>query len=374
MRLVDETRPVRIVFDSLSEMRLLAGESLRYRRQILALKQQFAGRNTTVLFLDDKTGNTGDSQLESLAHGVILLERVAPEFGAVRRRLEVVKLRGVDFLSGKHDFAIDRGGLRVFPRLAAAPGRTHYPREVLHSGVPALDAMLGGGIHRGTSTVLLGPAGTGKSSIAFQYARSAIKRGERVAWFAFDESLEVFAERNRNLGLELTPAQRDLLSIRQVDPAELSPGEFAAICRDQVERLDARVVVIDSLNGYLMAMPEERFLLLHMHELLTYLGQRGVSTFLPVTQHGLVGRMHAPVDMTYLSDCVLLLRFFEAGGRVRKAISVMKRRVGAHEDTIREFRTMATGIQVGEPLVGFRGVLTGTPEIDSAGLSHGGMK
>ena len=360
--MVDETKPLRIVFDSLSEMRLLAGDSLRYRRQILALKQQFAGREATVLFLDDGTAEGGDTQLESLAHGVIELERIAPAYGAVRRRLEVLKLRGVEFLTGKHDFTILRGGLQVFPRLVAASHRQPFKREVLSSGVPGLDAMLGGGLQRGTSTVLLGPAGTGKSSIASQYAEAALQRKERVVCFSFDETLEVFTARTRGLGLHLL--ESPLFDLRQVDPAELSPGQFAHTCREQVQRGDVRLLIIDSLNGYLMAMPEERFLVLHLHELLTFLGQQGVTTLLVLTQHGMVGKMDAPVDVTYLADTVLLLRFFEAEGRVRKAISVLKRRVGKHEDSIRELQISTRGVEIGEPLTHFRGILTGVPVVD----------
>ncbi len=362
LALVDDIRPLRIVFDSLSEMRLLAGESLRYRRQILALKQQFARRDATVLFLDDGTAEGGDTQLESLAHGVIELDRSALAYGAARRRLEVLKMRGVDFLTGKHDFTIVRGGLQVFPRLVAASHRTSFRREVLASGVPGLDAMLGGGLVRGTSTVCLGPAGTGKSSIASQYAATALQRKERVLCFSFDETLEVFNARTHGLGLHLT--DDPLFELRQVDPAELSPGEFAHACRENVERGDLRLLIIDSLNGYLMAMPEERFLVLHLHELLTYLGQQGVTTLLVLTQHGMVGKMDAPVDVTYLADTVLLLRFFEAEGRVRKALSVLKRRVGKHEDSIRELQISDRGVEIREPLTHFRGVLTGVPVVE----------
>jgi circadian clock protein KaiC len=360
--MVDRIVPTRIVFDSLSEMRLLAGESLRYRRQILALKQQFSGRNITILFLDDGTADTRDSQLESIAHGVIDLEKSVPEYGAVRRRLEVVKLRGVNFVTGKHDFVIKRQGLRIFPRLVASEHRVSFEREEVSCGVPALDKLLEGGLQRGTSTLLLGPAGVGKSSVAAQYMMAALKRGEHVACFSFDENLATFFTRAGNMGIPLPRNDPKAATFRQVDPAELSPGEFAHAVRSSVEDSNARVVVIDSLNGYLMAMPDERFLLIHMHELLTYLSQRGVVTILIVAQHGLVGTMQAPIDVTYLADTVLLFRFFEAAGQVRKALSVLKKRVGRHEDTIREFRVTEHGVEVGSPLSEFRGVLTGVPQ------------
>ena len=361
LAIVDESKPQRIIIDSLSEMRLLAGDSLRYRRQILALKQQFATRDATVILLDDGTADRSDSQLESLAHGVIELDRAAPAYGSARRRVEVLKLRGVDFLTGKHDFIIERGGLRVFPRLIAASHRKAFHDELLSSGRAGLDAMLGGGLKRGTSTVILGPAGTGKSTLASQYADAAIRRRDRVAWFSFDETLEVFLTRTRGQGLRLDDSEHFLL--RQVDPAELTPGEFAQTCRDQVELHDTKLLIIDSLNGYLMAMPEDRFLILHLHELLAYLGQQGVTTLLVLAQAGMVGRMESPVDVTYLADTVLILRFFEDRGRVRKALSVLKRRVGRHEDTIREVKVTDHGLDVGEPLTNFHGVLTGVPTI-----------
>ena len=371
LALVDQEKPHRIVIDSLSEMRLLAGGSLRYRRQILALKQQFATRDATVLFLDDTSASSMDNQLETLAHGVLLLSRTAPAYGAVRRTLEVNKLRGVDYLTGAHDFDIVRGGLRVFPRLVAASHHREFRQELLPSDVPGLDAMLGGGLQRGTSTILLGPAGTGKSSIASQYAEAAVARGDRVSWFTFDENLAVFYQRTQGLGFRFQHDPR--FDIRQVDPAAMSPGGFAQAVREQVEQNDARLLVIDSLNGYLMAMPEERFLVLHLHELLSYLAQLGVTTVLTLTQHGMVGRMDSPVDVTYLADTVLLLRFFEAAGRVRKAISVLKRRVGKHEDSIREFQLSHQGIGVGDPLTDFQGVLTGVPQLNDPPRQRRGM-
>ena len=371
---VERTKPARLAFDSLSEMRLLAQNPLRYRRQILALKQFFTGRSCTVLLLDDRTSEAGDLQLQSLAHGVVALEQLAPEYGAERRRLRVVKMRGKPFRGGFHDFAIRRGGLDVFPRLVAAEHRRPFPAGHLASGVPALDALLGGGLDRGTSALLMGPAGSGKSSIALQYAAAAAGRGERAAVFTFDESLTTLLARSAGLGIDLKGAvESGRVSVQQVDPAELSPGEFGHRVRQAVERDGASVVVIDSLNGYLHAMPEERFLTIQLHELLTYLGQQGVVTFLVVAQHGLLGTgMHAPVDASYLADSVVLLRYFEAAGRLRRAISVVKKRSGPHEATLRELRLGAAGIWVGEPLADFHGVLTGTPTYLTPGAAREG--
>lgn len=362
LELVERTSPLRVVFDSLSELRLLAGDSLRYRRQILSLKQYFAGRNSTVLFLDDGTALGGDLQLHSLAHGVVKLEKVALEYGAARRRLEVSKLRGVSYRSGRHDYTIVRGGLRVFPRLVASEHHAEFQRDTLPSGVADIDSLLGGGVERGTSTLLLGPAGTGKSSLAAQYVKAAAERGERSAMFSFDENIGTLFARAAGMGLDLEGATKaGRVLVKQVDPAELSPGELAHLVRESVERDGARIVVIDSLNGYLMSMPNEQNLIVHLHELLSYLAQKGVSTLLVVAQHGLVGTMQTPVDVTYLADTVILFRFFEAEGRVRKAISVLKKRIGAHEDSIREVQIGGQGVRVGEPIKDFRGILTGAP-------------
>jgi circadian clock protein KaiC len=362
---VERVRPRRVVVDSLSELRLLAQNSLRYRRQILALKQFFTGRDCTVLMIDDKTSEVHDLQLQSIAHGVISLEHLSPVFGAERRRLRVVKLRGQRFRGGHHDFNLTTGGLDVFPRLVAAEHTDRQERRVLTCSVPELDALLGGGIDYGSSVLLVGPAGSGKSSVAVSYARAAAARGERAAVFAFDERMETLLHRAAGLGLDLAPylANRTL-SIQQVDPAELSPGEFAAAVRRAVDGADglppATVVVIDSLNGYLHAMPEEQFLIVQLHELLTYLGHKGVVSFLVMAQHGMIGTMQAPVDTTYLADAVVLFRFFEAGGEVRQAISVVKKRSGKHERTIRELK-LDGGIRVGPVLREFQGVLSGTP-------------
>ncbi len=362
---VERVSPRRVVFDSLSEMRLLAREPLRYRRQILGLKQFFAGRDCTVLLLDDRTSADGDLQLRSLAHGVITLEQLAPEYGAERRRMRVVKLRGVKFQGGFHDFVISTGGLVVFPRLVAADSRTAAEHGTASTGIAALDRLVGGGLDRGTSTLLLGPAGSGKSAIATQVAVAACQRGERVSMYLFDEGLDTFRRRAAGLGADVRPhVDSGALVLTQVDPAEMSPGEFAERVRASVARDGTTVVVIDSLNGYLNSMPEERFLLAQLHELFTFLRQRGVVTISVVAQHGLVGSgMQAPIDVSYLADNVIMLRFFEVQGAVRQAISVLKKRSGPHEKTIRELRLQSSGITVGEPLEEFHGILTGVPQI-----------
>jgi circadian clock protein KaiC len=365
---VERFKPRRLVVDSLSELRLVAQSTLRYRRQILALKQFFGGRACTVLLLDDGTGEGGDSQLESIAHGVVKLEQLANQFGAERRRLRVAKLRGVPFRGGYHDFTIRKGGLDVFPRLVAAEHHAEFEDGDLSSGNSELDALLGGGIPLGTSTLLLGPAGTGKSTIATQFAVAAAKRGLRTALYVFDENMGTFRSRSRKLGI---PVERFIasghISIQQIDPAELSSGEFAALVRRAVEGSDgtqrpAKVVVVDSLNGYLNAMPEEKFLTAQLHELLSFLGQSGVVTLLTVTQSGMVGgHMHSPVDTTYLADNVVLFRYFESRGHVRRAISVVKKRSGRHERTIRELTVSDGGLEIGPALEEFQGVLTGVP-------------
>jgi circadian clock protein KaiC len=373
---VDRINPSRVVFDSLSEMRLLAREPLRYRRQILGLKQFFIGRNCTVLLLDDRTSQAGDLQLQSLAHGVVTLEQLAPEYGAERRRLRIIKMRGVRFQGGYHDFIIATGGLRIFPRLVAAESRLEASYGSASTCIQRLDALLGGGLDRGTSSLFIGPAGAGKSAIATQIAVAAAARGEHVAMYLFDEGLETFRRRAAGLGADVTDhVASGHLTLTQVDPAELSPGEFAERVRTAVVENRASVVVIDSLNGYLNAMPEERFLLAQLHELFMFLRQHGVLAISVVAQHGLVGQMQTPVDLSYLADNVLLLRFFEARGAVRQAISVLKKRSGPHEKTIRELRLESSGITVGEPLVEFQGVLTGVPVYQgrSAAPSAGGQ-
>jgi len=361
---VDKRRPARIAIDSLSELRLLAGSSLRYRRQILALKRFFAGRRCTVLMLDDLTSATHDLQVQSIAHGALLLEHAIPSFGVARRRMRVTKFRGSDFRGGYHDYRIRRGGLEIFPRLVAAEYRGASNRERLTSGVAELDALLGGGLERGTSTLIQGAAGTGKSTVAAMFAASAAGRGHRAAMFIFDESAGTLRSRMASLNVDLDePIRAGRLTVSEIDPAELSPGEFAHNIRLAVERDQSSVIVIDSLNGYLNSMPDEKFLIAQLHELLTFLGQRGVATVLVSAQQGMISsNMSAPVDASYLADAVVLLRYFELDGEVRQVISVVKMRGGKHERTLREFRMTDGGVSVGAPLRGFRGVLTGIPE------------
>lgn len=360
----ERVKPHRVVLDSLSEIRLLAQSSLRYRRQILSLKHYFAKASTTVVLLDDLTSDPNDKTVHSVAHGVIRLEEIAPEYGAQRRRLRVIKYRGRQFRGGHHDFSIATGGVRVFPRLVSAEHRKEIDRAVQKTGLPALDAALGGGSERGSSTLILGPAGSGKSLLALTFIKAAIERGERAAMFVFDEELGLLFDRAKRLDIDLQAmVDSEQLTIEQVDAAELSPGEFSSRVRFCVEAHSAKTVVIDSLNGYQAAMPGEHALILHMHELLQYLNRQAVTTFLTIAQHGLVGSMKAPVDVTYLADTVILLRFFEALGRVRRALSVIKKRTGSHEDTIREYRIGQDGFGLGEPLVGFQGILRGVPAL-----------
>lgn len=360
---VSQTNPSRLIFDSLSEMRLLAQSPLRYRRQVLALKHFFTTRRCTVILLDDQTSESGDLQLHSISHGVVMLEQLAIDYGAERRRLRVIKMRGIQFRGGYHDFSIKKGGLAIYPRLIAAEHHTAFTGELISSGNDGLDRMLGGGLERGTSALLIGAAGVGKSSLALGYAIAACQRGEQVAFFIFDEGIGTLLARGRALGLDIEPwLEKGLLHLQQIDPAELSPGEFTAAVRHSVEVQGARLVVLDSLNGYLNAMPDGRFLILQMHELLSYLGQKGVISVIVMAQHGLVGPMETPVDISYLSDAVIMLRYFEHAGIVRRALSVVKKRSGRHENTIREFRLGASGIKVGPPLSEFSGIFSGTPE------------
>ncbi|KQW29692.1 circadian clock protein KaiC [Rhizobium sp. Root274] len=358
----ERVKPHRVVIDSLSEIRLLAQSSLRYRRQILALKHFFSRSDATVLLLDDMTSDTLDKTVHSVVHGVIHLEQLAPDYGSERRRLRILKYRGQAYRGGYHDFVIKTGGVAVFPRLRALEHKSGFERSLLGSGISEFDNLLGGGLNRGSSTLLIGPAGTGKSLFALQFVDAAVQRGERAAIFVFDEELGLLFARTKAMGLDLEGLRdKGLIHIEQLDAAELSPGEFAQRVRDRVASFKAMTVVIDSINGYQAAMPEENGLILHMHELLQYLNRQGVNTFITVAQHGLVGDMKSPVDVTYLADTVILLRYFEADGRVRRAISVIKKRTGSHEDTIREYRIGSRGLTLGEPLSGFQGILRGVP-------------
>jgi circadian clock protein KaiC len=359
---IERIKPSRVVLDSLSEIRLLAQSSLRYRRQILAIKHYFARQGATVLMLDDLTGEAADKTVHSVAHGVIRLEELAPAFGAERRRLRVLKYRGQKYRGGFHDFTITTGGINVFPRLVAAEHLTRFARTQWSTGIAEFDTLMGGGIEAGSSTLILGPAGTGKSLIVMSFVKAAIARGEKAALFIFDEELGLLFNRMKVMGIDLE-AERDKgnILLEQIDAAELSPGEFAHRVRRTVDSQNIRTVVIDSLNGYQAAMPEENSLILHIHELLQYLNRQGAATFMTVAQHGLVGDMQTPVDVTYLADSVILLRYFEAMGKIRRAVSVIKKRTGFHETTIREFKISNDGLTIGEPLDAFQGVLRGIP-------------
>lgn len=359
---IERLKPKRVVIDSLSEIRLLAQSSLRYRRQILALKHYFARHNSTVIMLDDLTTETTDRAVHSIAHSVIHLDQLAPIYGGERRRLRIVKCRGQSFRGGYHDFTIEAAGVQVFPRLVAANFRKPFTGETLQSGIAQLDQLLGGGVALGSSTLMVGPAGTGKSLLALHYLSAAVARGERGAMFVFDEELGLLLARAKGLGIDLEGMRASKkLFIEQMDAAELSPGEFSHRVRACVDHEHIRAVVIDSLNGYQAAMPEEQYLILHLHELLQYLNRQGAATFVTVAQHGTIGDMKQSIDVTYLADTVIMLRYFEALGRVRRAMSVIKKRTGSHEDTIREFRITSHGIDVGPALEEFQGVLRGVP-------------
>ncbi len=363
---IARVKPVRVVFDSLSELRLLAQSALRYRRQLLALKQHFAERGATVLMADDRTSEVSDVQLQSLAHGVITLEQLSPVYGPERRRLRVAKMRGVEFRGGYHDFRIVRGGLRIFERLVASEHHEPFAPGSVPSGVTDLDAILGGGLDRGTSALLIGPAGTGKSALAMQYAVAAALRGDAASLYAFDEGLETLRARSEGLGMPATKLmEAGKLRVQQIDPAEMAPGELVDHIRRDVTSRGSRVIVIDSLNGYLAAMPQEQFLIVQLHELLSFLRQRGVLTILTVAQAGLIGQVVGPVDVSYLADTVVLLRFFELRGEVRKAVSVLKRRMGKHASDIRELTMGPKGVGLGPRLSNLEGVLSGIPRLVS---------
>ncbi|KQQ87378.1 circadian clock protein KaiC [Massilia sp. Leaf139] len=358
---VDRVKPLRVVFDSLSEMRLLAQNPLRYRRQILALKQFFTTRACTVLLLDDKTSSS-DQHLHSIAHGVISLEQIAKEFGKERRRVNIVKMRGIRFRGGFHDYTLDTGGITMYPRLVAAEHMLDFTPTLRSTGSSGFDKLLGGGLVSGTNTLIVGPSGIGKTTMVARCLLSALERGETASFYLFDEGLGTFFARSVALGMDLRPfVDNGRLRLHHIDPAELSPGEFAQMLRDAVEQHGVSFIGIDSLNAYLQAMPGEQYLTLQMHELLSYLNQQGVTTLLVLGQHGLIGEVHSDVDLSYLADTTVLLRFFEANGRLRRAITVIKSRTASHALTIHELQLGEEGVRVGEPLEGFDGVLTGLP-------------
>ena len=365
---VERIKPTRAVFDSVSELRLLSQSSLRYRRQILSIKQFLAAQACTTLLLDDLTSadSRDDRQLESVCHGVIVLRRDELAYGAERRHMSIRKIRGSSFLSGQHDYVIETGGITVFPRIVPREQHRDFVREPVSCGIEGMDILLGGGLDRGTSNLFMGPSGTGKSSLAITYAHFAAARGERVALFTFDENLDLYLAKASAFGLDLRAFIREgVLRAQQVDPAELSPGQFACLLLNFVERENVRMVIIDSLNGYSKAMQDEKILDLQLHEMLTYLGQLGVVTIMVLAQSGFLNEFRSPVDLTYLADTVIILRHFEARGAIRQAISVAKKRSGGHESTIREFKVTAKGLWVGEPLLQFRGALTGVPVLES---------
>ncbi|WP_138936201.1 ATPase domain-containing protein [Roseovarius arcticus] len=362
IELVERTNPARVVLDSLSELRLLAQNPLRYRRQILALKHFFARRKCTVLMLDDRTAEPGDLQLHSIAHGVISLEHLANDFGSERRRLRVIKMRGLKYYGGYHDFTIERGGICVYPRLIAAEHHRSFSSEPVTTGLAELDALLGDGLFPGTNALLAGPAGVGKTTTAVRCMIAALRRGQKAAYFLFDERLATLMIRSKALDMDLQPfIDNGLLEIRQIDPAELSPGQFASAVRSAVEEDEVSIVVIDSLNAYLQAMPSDNFLVLQMHELLSYLAQQGVVSLMILGQHGVTGDLRSDIDISYLADTVMMLRFFEAEGQVRKSIAVIKTRTSDHERSIREFSIDGNGMSIGAPIRSFSGILSGSP-------------
>ena len=367
MRAVDEAQPMRVVLDSLSELRLLAQNPLRYRRQILAIKNYFSTRQCTVLLLDDKTSEAGDLRLHSIAHGVVTLEQMAQEFGKERRRLNVVKMRGLKFRGGYHDFILDTGGLKVFPRLVAAEHGRDFAAVARSTGSDGIDRLMGGGLVPGTSTLFVGPSGIGKTTLSVRAMLAALERGEHAAFYLFDEGLGTLFSRSAALGMDVRPyIENGQLRIHRIDPAELAPGEFAHMLRSAVEQDSVTFIVIDSLNAYLHAMPGEKFLTLQMHELLSYLNQQGVTTVMVLGQHGLIGEVRSDVDLSYLSDATVLLRFFEASGRLHRAITVIKSRTSDHAQSIHELQLNSRGVEVGQALEGFEGVLTGVPNYRGA--------
>ncbi len=359
---VERVKPSRVVFDSLSELRMLAETPLRYRRQILQLKQFFAGRACTVLLLDDRSAGARDLQIESIAHGVIGLQRSSPDYGISRRQISIQKVRGVKYREGNHDLIIRRGGLLIFPRLVAAEHHADFKREIFSSGNKELDALLGGGLDRGTGNMFMGPPGTGKSTLAMKFAIAAARRRERVLFYIFDETKGNLVTRSKALDMDIEPyIKNGMIQVEQVDPAEISPGELGHKISQSVMKDGARMIIIDSINGYLNAMPGERYLNLQLHELLAFLNQQGVITIMVLAQQGLMGNMQSAVDLTYLADTVVLLRYFEARGVLKQALSIVKKRTGNHERTIREIKITKGGVQVSQPLTDMQGVLTGVP-------------
>jgi len=359
---IQRTKPQRVVIDSLSEMRLLTQSPLRYRREMLNLKQRLGEIGCTVLVLDDRTGTGTDIQVHSIVHGAISLDSAPLKYGVYRRVLSVTKVRGVHFREGNHDYVIETGGVRVFPRLIAADHHTPFRKKLAKSGNAEFDELLGGGLHYGTSNLLIGPAGSGKTTLASLFAHAAAERGEKVSYYVFDETIGTLTERAAAMGLDLAPhVESGRIHIGQMDPAQISPGELAWRIRQAVEGEGRRVVVLDSLNGYVNSMPQDEYLHLHLHELLAYLSQQGVMTVMVLAQHGLIGPMGTPIDVSYLADSVIITRFFEALGSIRKAISIIKKRSGPHEAAVRELSMGAGGVKVGPPLSEFQGVLTGVP-------------
>jgi circadian clock protein KaiC len=360
LEVIDERQPDRVVIDSLGEIRLLSESPLRYRRQLLTLKEFFRDRSITALVLDDRTLAASDSEVQGLAEGVITLGVTAPTYGNTRRSLEVVKMRGVRFRGGYHDFNIEEGGLVVFPRLSAGQHVVSREQGVLQSGIAGIDALVGGGLEQGSTTMIMGPAGVGKSSLAMQFATHAASAGERVVFFIFEEHRTVFLKRAASLGFALDGLiASGHITVHQIDPAEMSAGEFAYRVRSVVEKEEGSVIVIDSLNGYFNAMPEEHFLTLHLHELLSYLTDAAVTTILIVSQHGALGHVSSPVDVSYLADSVILLRYYETRGSFRRAISMLKKRTSVHEQTVRDYQLSSHGVRVGDVLEDFRGILAG---------------
>lgn len=359
---INEVKPTRLVIDSLSELRLLSDTALRYRRQMLSLKQFLSVRDVTVMLLDDHAEDGGDLHVQSIAHGVFTIEQLHSDYGAEQRRMRINKLRGVNFVGGYHDAVIVQGGLKIFPRLVAAEHHATYEPGVMTTGIPEMDALVSGGLDRGTSCLLLGPAGTGKSTFALQLAVATAQRGELVLLCLFEENVATLMGRANAIGMPLKAlADAGKIEILQVDPVQLAPGEFVHMIKERVQKKHVRMLLIDSLNGYLQAMPDVKFLNIQLHELLAFLSRYGVVTVMTVAQHGIVGQMNTPIDLTYLADTVMLLRYFEQSGRIRKAISVVKQRMGQHEDTIREFKMDKSGIRLGKPLTNFHGILTGVP-------------